>query len=63
MAFDGIVIKAISSELQQLSGARIDKIFQPTKNDVILGMYLNGINYSLNICTNSQNYRLHLSQI
>ena len=29
MAFDGIVIKAISYELQQLSGARIDKIYQP----------------------------------
>ena len=28
MAFDGIVTKAIASELQQLSGARIDKIFQ-----------------------------------
>ena len=61
MAFDGIVLKAIASELQQLSGARIDKIFQPTKNDIILGMYLNGINYALNICTDSQNYRLHLS--
>ena len=26
MAFDGIVTKAIASELQQLSGARVDKI-------------------------------------
>ena len=31
MAFDGIVTKAITSELQNLSGARIDKIFQPNK--------------------------------
>ena len=31
MAFDGIVTKAIASELQQLSGARIDKVFQPNK--------------------------------
>ncbi len=61
MAFDGIVLKAIASELQQLSGARVDKIFQPTKNNVVIGLYLNGYNYALNICTDSQNYRLHLT--
>ena len=61
MAFDGIVTKAIASELQQLSGARIDKIFQPNKNDIILGFYLNGNNYALNICIDSQNYRIHLT--
>ena len=31
MSFDGIVTKAISSELNNLSGARIDKIFEPNK--------------------------------
>lgn len=61
MAFDGIVTKAIASELQQLSGARIDKIFQPNSNNVILGFYLAGTNYALNICTNSPNYRIHLT--
>ena len=61
MAFDGIVTKAIASELQQLSGARIDKVFQPNSNNVILGFYLNGTNYALNICTNPNNYRIHLT--
>lgn len=61
MAFDGIVTKAIASELQQLSGARIDKIFEPNKNTIILGCYLNGKNYALNICIDSQNYRIHLT--
>ena len=61
MAFDGIVTKAIASELQQLSGGRIDKIFQPNKNNIILGFYLNGTNYALNICTDSKNYRIHLT--
>ena len=42
MAFDGIVTKAIASELQQLSGARVDKIFQPNSNNVIIGCYING---------------------
>lgn len=61
MAFDGIVTKAIASELQQLSGARIDKVFQPNSNNIVLGFYLNGFNYALNICTHPQNYRIHLT--
>lgn len=61
MAFDGIVTKSIASELQNLSGARIDKIFQPNKNDIVLGFYLDGINYALNICIDSQNCRLNLT--
>ena len=61
MAFDGLVTKSIASELQQLSGARIDKIFEPNKNTIILGCYLDGKNYALNICIDSQNYRIHLT--
>ena len=61
MAFDAIVTKAIATELQLLSGARIDKIFEPDKNEVILGFYLNGINYALNICIDPQNYRVNLT--
>lgn len=61
MAFDGIVTKAIASELQNLSGARMDKIFQPNKNTILLGFYLDGTNYLLNICVDSANYRIHLT--
>lgn len=61
MAFDGIVTKAITTELSELCNSRIDKIFQPDKNSIILGMYLNGTNYALNICIDSQNCRLHLT--
>lgn len=61
MAFDGIVTKAITTEISELCGARIDKIFQPDKNTIILGMYLNGTNYALNICIESQNCRINLT--
>ena len=61
MAFDGIVTKAIASELNQLSGARLDKVFQPNSNNVVLGCYLDGVNYAINICTSSPNYRIHLT--
>ncbi len=61
MAFDGIVTKAVCSELSNLSGARIDKIFEPNKNTINLGMYLNGQNFLLNICIDSSNCRIHLT--
>ncbi len=61
MAFDGIVTKAICAELSDLSGARIDKIFQPNKNNIVLGMYKDGKNYALNICIDSSNCRIHLT--
>ena len=39
MAFDGIVTKAIVTELSELTGARIDTVFEPNKNEIILGLY------------------------
>ena len=61
MAFDGIITKAVATELNLLSGARIDKIFEPDSNTVVLGFYLDGLNYALNICINPQNYRINLT--
>ena len=61
MAFDGIVTKAIASELQSLVGAKIDKIFQPDKNTILLGLYFKNSHYLLNIGTDARNYRIHLT--
>lgn len=61
MAFDGIVTRAIALELQMLSGARLDKIYQPNNNNIMLGMYLDGVNYALNISIDSSNYRINLT--
>ena len=61
MAFDGLTTYVIANELQDLAGARIDKIFQPNKNEILLGLYLDGNNYALNINIDSANYRLNLT--
>lgn len=61
MAFDGIVTKAIVAELSELNGARIDKIFQPNKNEILLGLYLNKKNYAIDICIDAQNCRINLT--
>ncbi|MCF0126609.1 MAG: fibronectin/fibrinogen-binding protein, partial [Clostridia bacterium] len=61
MAFDGLVTKAIVSELQQLSGARMDKIYQPNQDTITLGCYFKGNNYAINISTHPKNYRINLT--
>ena len=61
MAFDGIVTKAIVTELSELTGARIDKVFEPNKNEIILGLYSEKKNYALDICIESQNCRINLT--
>ena len=55
MAFDGIVCKAIASEINNLSGARMDKVFQPSKNNIVLGFYLDGKNYALDCSIDPRN--------
>ena len=61
MKFDGITTRLVCSELQKLCSARIDKVFQPNKNEIIIGLYKDGLNYSLNISIDASNYRLCLT--
>ena len=62
MAFDGIVTKKIADELQNIVGFKIDKVYEPDKNTVILGLYGNSINLALLFCISSNNYRIHLTK-
>lgn len=40
MAFDGIVTKSIVSELDKtLTGGKINKVFEPNKNEILLDIY------------------------
>ena len=62
MAFDGIVTKAIVTELQkEIIGSKIDKIYEPDKNTIILGLYSPGKHNALNICIDSHNCRINLT--
>lgn len=62
MAFDGIILKQVTYELQKcLIGAKINKIYEPNNNEVILGLYSNGKNYALLCNISSNSYRFHLT--
>lgn len=62
MAFDGIVTKSIVSELNKfILDGKINKVFEPNKNEIILGIYNKGKNYALNCAISVDNYRINLT--
>ncbi len=63
MAFDGIVVKSLVADFQnKLIGARVNKVFQPNKYEIILNLY-NSANYMLDICIHPEYYRMCLTNI
>ena len=63
MAFDGIVAKQVVKELQScLIGGKTNRIMQPNKNEIYLGVYSHGQNYTLDCSIASGNYRVHLTK-
>ncbi len=62
MAFDGIVLKQVTNELACcLIGGKINKVYEPNNNEIILGIYSNSKNYALLCNISSSSYRLHLT--
>ena len=61
MAFDGIMTKCITQELKNIVGYKIDKVYEPDKNTILLGLYGNGTNLSLLMCISAHHCRLHLT--
>ena len=62
MAFDGFITKSILAELNKtIIGAKVNKVYEPTKNEVVLSLYNSGNNYSLNLCANPELCRICLT--
>lgn len=62
MAFDGIITKSIIEELNNcILNGKINKVFQPNNNEIILGIYSGGNNYALDTVISSSNYRICLT--
>lgn len=63
MSLDGIVIRNVVSELNDLLlGGRVDKIYQHEKDEVIIYIYNKGKNHRLLISSSSNSPRLHLTR-
>ena len=62
MAYDGLVNYSIVKELNKtIINGKIDKIFEPNFDEIILGIYSNGTKYALDLVTNSRYYRANLT--
>ena len=62
MAFDGIVTKAIISELNTvLEGAKVNRVLEPNKNEIIIETYNNGERYYLQLSINPESCRICLT--
>lgn len=62
MSLDGIVTRAIVKELNNtILGGRVDKIYQPEKDEILLNIYNKGNNYKLLISSSSNNPRIHFT--
>lgn len=64
MAFDGIVTASVVWELRGiLEGAKVTRVCQPEKDEIVLCFYRNSSNYRLLISANPQNARIALTTI
>lgn len=62
MAFDGFITRSVISELKKLIiNAKVNKVLQPNKLEIILNLYNKGNNYSLLLSANPENCRLNLT--
>lgn len=62
MSFDGLVTKSITYEINKLLlGGKIQKISQPSKNDIIFNIYSVGKSYKLLISANNNEARIHIT--
>lgn len=62
MSFDGIVTNAVVRELNStILGGRVDKIYQPEKDELFISIHNNGINYKLIMSASSNNPRIYLT--
>lgn len=62
MALDGIFLSKIKDELTERAvGLRVDKVNQPTKDEIILNLRGRQGNYKLLICTRADSARVHFT--
>ena len=62
MSYDGIVTRKIVNELREkLLGGKIQRISQPSKNDIVFNVYSMGKNYKLLLSANNNEARINLT--
>ena len=64
MPNDLLTLNALALELNSLlAGGKIEKVYQPEKDEIVMTIRSHGVKHSLVISCNAQNPRIHLSTI
>ncbi len=64
MSLDGIFLNSIKHDLyNKLTGGRVDKIYQPDKNEIVIAIRNNGENHKLLMTAASSSPRLHITDV
>lgn len=64
MALDGIFLKTIKIELEKnIIDSRVEKIYQPSKDEILISLRGNGVSKKLLINSGSNNSRIHFTEL
>lgn len=63
MALDGAFLYTIKQELQFLIGGKVDKIHQPSREELLISIRVNGGIYKLLICVSASSSRVHITNV
>lgn len=64
MSYDGFVTRCVAAELgSKLVNGKIDKVYQPEKDEIILGIRTFGESYRLLLSASASNARVHLTNV
>ena len=62
MAYDGLMNFSVVNEIKdKIINGKVDKIFEPSYEEILLGIYSNGVKYALTFNINSKYYRANLT--
>lgn len=62
MAFDSVALRAVAEELQCLVGGRVDKVYQPERDEIAIGVRTYDSSYKLLISASPAHPRIHLTK-
>lgn len=62
MALDGAFLYTIKQELMPLIGGRVDKIYQPSREEIIISLRANSGNKKIHLSANASSARVHITK-
>ena len=61
MAFDAVAVRALVNELNILKGGRVDKIYQPERDEIVIAVRTYDASYKLLLSASPAHPRIHLT--